>query len=205
MTRTTLVGTALAVLAAGAVLAGCGSNNDGGHDMGAMGGSSSAAPTSQQGDHNQADVTFAQQMIPHHAQALDMAKLVDSRTTNPKVVDLAGRIQKAQDPEIQRMTGWLTAWGATASMTGMSMPGMDHSTGAGMMSADEMRQLTAAKGADFDRQWLSLMVKHHQGAVAMANTELSGGANADAKKLAQQIIDGQQAEIKEMQTLLSQG
>jgi len=136
-----------------------------------------------------------------------MAKLVPSRSTNPKVLDLASRIEKAQDPEIQQMQGWLTAWGAgTSGMPGMtheSMPGMDGSM-PGMMSGDEMKQLEAAKGAEFDKLWLGMMIKHHQGAVDMAKTELAKGGSGEAKALAQKIIDAQQAEITEMQGMLTQ-
>ncbi|NBH10611.1 DUF305 domain-containing protein [Amycolatopsis sp. SID8362] len=145
-------------------------------------------------DHNADDVAFAQQMVPHHSQALDMAKLVPSRSTNPKVLDLASRIEKAQDPEIQQMQGWLTTWGA-------GMPGMTHGSMPGMMPDADMRKLEAAKGPEFDRMWLDMMVEHHQGAIDMANTELAKGGNADAKALARKIIDAQQAEITEMRSL----
>src|SRR4051812_33402777 len=120
MTRNTLAGTALAVLTLGAVLAGCGSGTTAGNGMSGMSGSTTTA--AQQSDHNQADVAFAQQMIPHHQQALDMAKLVPGHTSTAKVTDLAGRIQKAQDPEIQKMTGWLKTWGVAPASTGMDMP-----------------------------------------------------------------------------------
>lgn len=204
MTRKTLVGTALAVLTLGAVLAGCSSTGtDSGHDMSSVS-STTGAPAGQAG-HNQADVTFAQQMIPHHQQALDMAELVSSRTTNVKVVDLAGRIHKAQDPEIQRMTGWLTTWGAAATSTGMTMPGMSNGQSMpGMMSDADMSKLQGMKGVEFDRMWLQMMIQHHQGAIDMAKTELAQGSSADAKTLAQKIIDGQQAEITEMNGLLGQ-
>lgn len=212
MTRKTLVGTALAVLTLGAVLAGCGSGTNAGHDMSGMSNPATTAPTAGQGDHNQADIAFAQQMIPHHQQAVDMAKLVSGRTTNAKVIDLAGRIENAQDPEIQQMTGWLTTWGAAT--TGMNMPGMTSghsmpgmSSGTpmpGMMSDADMTKLRAMNGAEFDRAWLQMMVQHHQGAIDMAKTELAQGGNAPAKALAQKIIDGQQAEITEMNGLLGQ-
>lgn len=199
MTRKTLVRTALAVLTAGAVLAGC---SNGGHDMSGMGAGSSSSATAQQGDHNQADVTFVQQMIPHHQQAVGMAELVPGHTTNPEVIELAQRIQKAQAPEIAQMTAWLTKWGAAVPT---SMPGMDHgSSMPGMMSPAEMARLEQAEDAEFDRLWLGMMIKHHQGAIDMAKTELSAGRNADVKKLAQQIIDAQQAEINEMHALLPQ-
>ena len=184
-----------------AVLLGACSSND---SMSGMDHSSSApapAPSPQAAaGHNADDVTFAQQMVPHHSQALDMAKLVPSRSTDPKVLDLASRIEKAQDPEIQQMQTWLTTWGA-----GMSgMPGMTHESMPGMMSDADLTKLEAAKGTEFDKMWLDMMIKHHQGAVDMAKTELSKGSNADAKALAQKIIDGQQAEITEMQGLLAQ-
>ncbi|HKN52384.1 MAG TPA: DUF305 domain-containing protein [Amycolatopsis sp.] len=196
MTRKTLVGTALAVLTLGAILSGCSSTDtNSGHDMS----STTGAPAGQAG-HNQADITFAQQMIPHHQQALDMAKLVSSRTTTTKVVDLAGRIQKAQDPEIQQMTGWLTTWGA-----GMNMPGMTSGQSMpGMMSDADMTKLQGMKGTEFDRMWLQMMIQHHQGAIDMAKTELAQGGSANTKTLAQKIIDGQQAEITEMNGLLGQ-
>ena len=147
-------------------------------------------------EHSPADVTFAQQMVPHHEQALEMAKLVPERSGNDKVRGLAQRIEKAQDPEITRMNSWLKEWGAAAMQ--------DHSGHdmSGMMSGDDMAGLKKATGAEFDRQWLDMMIKHHEGAVEMAKTELAQGEDAEAKKLAQAIIDGQQQEITEMKDLL---
>jgi uncharacterized protein (DUF305 family) len=135
-------------------------------------------------DHNQADVTFAQQMVPHHAQALEMSKNVPDHTGNPKVRDLAARVQKAQDPEIQQLTGWLRAWGADP------IP-MDHGT-----------MTDSLNGKEFDTMWLQMMIAHHRGAVTMARTELADGTNSDAKAMAQRIIDAQQAEVDEMTRLL---
>ncbi|KOX33475.1 hypothetical protein ADK67_06055 [Saccharothrix sp. NRRL B-16348] len=208
MTRKNLVGTALAVLTTGFVLAGCGNGSDtgsGGHDMGSMTGTTSttSAAAAPSGDHNDADITFAQGMIPHHQGALEMSKLVQGRTSNPKVLDLASRIEKAQDPEIKTMTDWLNSWGAQVHTTGM--PGMDHGSDMSGMSAEDMEMLKQAKDADFDKMFLEMMIKHHQGAIDMSKTQLQQGSNAEAKKLAQQIIDSQQAEITEMQGLLQTG
>ncbi|GAA3857289.1 DUF305 domain-containing protein [Amycolatopsis tucumanensis] len=209
------LGTGIAVVAAGLVLAGCsgGGNDHAGMDMGS---SSAAAPSSapaQAAAHNDADVTFAQEMIKHHQQAIDMAKLVPTRSTNDQVKNLASRIEAAQDPEIQQMQSWLSQWGAAAStmpsmsMPGMSMPssmpGMDHGSMPGMMTDADMQKLEQASGAEFDKMWLEMMVQHHQGAVEMARTEVANGSNADAKALAQRIIDDQTAEINEMQQLLT--
>ena len=202
--KKSLIGFGVAGAAAVALVAGCGSN-----DMtGVQHGSTTAPPaaTGQQADHNEQDVKFGQDMIAHHQQALDMAAMVPGKSTNPKVTDLGKRIAAAQDPEIKKMTEWLTKWGAAPSSS--SMPGMDHGSGhgsmPGMMTAEEMTKLNGATGAEFDRMWLDMMIKHHQGAVEMATTLQDKGSNADAKNLAQAIVTAQQAEITEMQGLLKQ-
>ncbi len=194
----------IGVAAVVALAAGCASSDDGAGTAGTTETSTSASSTTQ-AEHNDQDVAFVQGMIPHHQQAVDMAKMADEKATNQKVKDLASRIEGAQDPEIQQMTGMLDQWGA--SMPGMSttseMPGMDHGgmSGDGMMTDEEMQQLEQASGADFDRMWVQMMIRHHQGAVTMATTEVDKGENADAKALAQKIIDAQKAEITEMQGL----
>ncbi|WP_174188049.1 DUF305 domain-containing protein [Nocardia barduliensis] len=223
MTTRTSTGTALAILAAAVVLTGC-SDDSGDHDMSSM--SASASPTTAPagpsgtaatGQRNEADIRFAQDMIPHHTQAVEMAELAQGRAANSAIRDLAARIQQAQGPEIDTMNSWLRAWGAAASTSTTSMPGMDHGSTSmpgmdhgltpmpGMMTAEQMAQLQAATGAEFDRMWLTMMIEHHQGAIQMAQTELAQGANPDAKALAQRIIADQQAEIQQMQTLLTQG
>ncbi|WP_236794406.1 DUF305 domain-containing protein [Amycolatopsis sp. GM8] len=185
----TILGIAMSI---GLILAGCGTGDSSHNGMGMM--SSSPAPASA---HNTADVTFAQAMIPHHQQAIEMAGLAASRSTNAKVKDLAGRIQSAQDPEIQQMQTWLAQWGESA------MPGMNHGSMTGMMTDTDMEKLRQAGGLAFDTLFLQLMVQHHQGAIEMARTELAQGSSTDAKALAQRIIDGQTAEITEMRQLLT--
>jgi uncharacterized protein (DUF305 family) len=150
--------------------------------------------------HNQADITFASTMVPHHQQAIEMADMALTQASSAEVKNLATQIKAAQDPEIATMTGWLTGWGAAP------MPSGDHDMGGmgmdGMMSAEEMTALENASGTAFDRMWLQLMVKHHEGAVAMARTQLSQGQSPDAKTLAQAVIDGQTKEIATMTALL---
>ena len=110
--RTALVA---ATVTAGLVLAACGGSSDsdsGGHD-GHTSGSSSSSPSSSTAAHNAQDMSFAQGMIPHHQQALEMAKLAAGRASSAKVKDLATRIEKAQDPEIRTMSDWLKSWGQT--------------------------------------------------------------------------------------------
>ncbi|TNC21326.1 DUF305 domain-containing protein [Amycolatopsis alkalitolerans] len=193
----------MSVAAAGLVLAGCSSGDDSSHSGMAMSSAAATPAPAQAGTHNAADVTFAQDMIPHHQQAVEMAGLAASRTTNTQVKDLATRIRNAQDPEIQQMTGWLGQWGATSSSAMPSMPDANHGSMPGMMADADMQRLQEAGGAEFDKMFLQMMVEHHQGAVEMARTELAQGASADAKALAQRIIDSQTAEITEMQQLLT--
>jgi uncharacterized protein (DUF305 family) len=162
-------------------------------------------------EHNEADVRFAQMMIPHHEQAVEMAGIAVDRATSPEVTELATQIRSAQDPEIATMTGFLQAWDAEVPDAGSSgmdhgaMTGMDHSSHsgmAGMMTPEQMDQLGNATGATFDTMFLQMMVAHHEGAVADAQRAHSDGINPEAKALATQIIDSQTAEITRMQQLL---
>ena len=202
----TILGIAMSVAATVLALTGCSNGNDSAHS--GMNMTSNAAPTSTAGPaaaHNTADITFAQAMIPHHQQAVEMAGLAATRSTNTKVKDLASRIQGAQDPEIRQMQTWLGQWGAALAS---SVPGMNHGSMPGgsmpgMMPDTDMQKLQQTSGGEFDKTFLQMMVQHHQGAVDMAKTELAQGANTDAKALAQRITDGQTAEITEMQQLLS--
>ncbi|WP_285746845.1 DUF305 domain-containing protein [Lentzea sp. NBRC 105346] len=143
--------------------------------------------------HNDADVKFAQEMVPHHEQALTMAKLVETRTENTGLIDLANRIEQGQQPEIDQLNARLKEWGASTHGS--------HG-GHGMVDTSE---LAALKGAEFDRKWLGLMIQHHQGAVESARTEVEQGSDPATKKLAQDVITAQEKEIHEMQSLLPQG
>ena len=166
--------------------------------------STTVAPASGVG-FNPADVSFAQGMIPHHQQAVEMADLALNASAGASipVKDLATRIKGAQDPEIKLMQGWLLAWKQPAAMPGSAsgaMDGMQHMDG--MMSPVEMEALKKAVGPAFDKIWLTMMITHHEGAVTMAQSEKTSGASAEAKALADGIIAGQQGEIAEMKKLL---
>lgn len=160
------------------------------------------------GEHNEADVTFAQQMIPHHEQAVEMAQMAASRAESEEVKELAADIEAAQGPEIETMTGWLEDW--DEELPGDDMAGMDHGGGdmsgddsmAGMMSPEDMGELEAASGLDFDQMFLTMMIEHHQGAIEMARTEQSDGEYADAIALAEEIESAQTEEIVVMEDLL---
>ena len=171
--------------------------------MSGTGGSDSSSPSSSSdatADFNDADVTFATEMIPHHRQAVEMAELAETRAESPEVKDLAIQIMDAQDPEIETMTGWLDSWSKPVpeNMSGMDMSG----SMPGMMSQDEMTSLENTSGAEFDQMFLAMMVEHHQSAIKMAESEQSSGRFPEAIALAKQIESAQTDEIATLQALL---
>ncbi|MFH8569943.1 DUF305 domain-containing protein [Streptomyces sp. NPDC017993] len=212
--RVAMVG---AVAAGALALAACGSNGDGDKNHGTPGtdhgssksatASSGSSGSSAKGAFNDADVAFAQMMIPHHQQAMEMAELSGSRASDKEIKELSAAIAKAQGPEIKTLQKWLKAWGKPdSSSTEHSMPGMDHGTGhsgmSGIMSDKDMADLKASKGTDYDKKFATLMTEHHDGAISMAKDERKNGRNASAKKLAGDIIKGQTAEVEKFGEIL---
>jgi uncharacterized protein (DUF305 family) len=185
--------------------------------------STNAVPADAQA-HNDGDVKFAQGMIPHHQQAVEMSDmLLTKEGIDPQVVSLAQQIKAAQAPEIETMRDWLTQWGVTGAppmtsgmpghdmppngtMPGMSgMPGhgnMPEMSGDGMMSPDDMAALQNAQGTEASRLFLTQMIEHHKGAISMAQTEIDNGAYAPAIEMANKITSSQQEEITSMEQLL---
>jgi uncharacterized protein (DUF305 family) len=131
-----------------------------------------------------------------------MSQAALARATIPQVKDLATRMQAAQQPEIDQMRNLLAAWGVPANPGGMMGPMGGMGGMGGMMGPGQGPGMMS--GTTFDRMFLQGMIIHHQGAIDMAQTELAQGSNPDARQLAQKIINAQQAEIGEMQTLLQQ-
>lgn len=161
--------------------------------------SASSAPSGASTAFNDADVTFAQQMTPHHRQAVAMSDLVLAKSgVDPEVTALAQQIKQAQEPEIATMAAWLSAWGRPSDN---EMGGMDRDSD-GMMSAEDLDALAAADGPTGQRLYLDGMVRHHKGAVTMARTEVDAGQDPDAVALAQQIVTSQQTEIATMEKIL---
>jgi uncharacterized protein (DUF305 family) len=182
--------------------------------------------TSAARDYTDADVRFVQGMIVHHAQAVVMSDWAATHGARPDVVILCKRIALSQRDEIVVMQQWLKQRGLSApdplhmassdagpirDTSPMHMPGMDMGTGpmmmmAGMLSADDMRVLDAARDTTFDRLYLTGMIKHHQGALAMV-AELfatpGGGQQADLFGLATDVDAGQRVEIARMQAMLN--
>ncbi len=160
-------------------------------------------------DFNDADVTFATEMIPHHAQALLMVDMAVTRDVSPELTGLLDQIRDAQAPEIEMMTDWLEEWDQPVPETGRGhgdtdsdsgMPGMDMP---GMMSSEEMDRLGSASKASFEDMWFTMMIEHHEGAIAMAETEIDDGEFPDAIALAEDITKSQAAEITTMEALLA--
>ena len=194
MKKLTLTTVALAVAAL--LLGACGS-----HDMGSMdmGSSNTGDSIPESSDFNNADVMFAQMMIPHHEQAIEMSDIaLDPNTgASAAVIALATQIKGAQDPEISQMKNLLTTWGMPTEMGSM-----DHSSMMeGMLSLEEMDTLGQLKGAEFDKAWAKGMIAHHEGAIAMANDVLANGKNREILALANAVVSGQSAEIKTLKPL----
>jgi uncharacterized protein (DUF305 family) len=150
---------------------------------------------------NDADVMFAQMMIPHHEQAVELSNIALDPTVGASeaVKSLATRIKGAQDPEIIVMKGFLTTWKKSLTMDNS----MDHGDAMnGMLTAKEITELSAMRGAEFDRAFITGMTAHHEGAIAMAADVVKDGKNLAVKALAQKITSAQEAEIAEMKKLL---
>lgn len=180
-----------------ATLSSC-SSTTASHDAGMVHSSSSPmmSPGGASTKPNAVDVMFVQMMVPHHEQAVALADLAESNTSNAQVLALAAAIKAAQQPEITMMRGWLAEW---------NVAGMEHSMGDdGMLTDDQMAALADARDADFDRLFLTGMIGHHQGAIAMAQTVISGGQSPDVLELARKVIASQQAEVTTMESLLAQ-
>ena len=150
---------------------------------------------------NDDDVMFAQMMIPHHEQAIEMADIALDPLVGASdaVKSLATRIKAAQDPEISKMKAFLTSW--KERLTPDSS--MDHGDMMdGMLSADDIKKLSSLRGAEFDREWMNGMIEHHEGAIEMAKEVLEDGKDTAVKALATAVATAQDSEILEMKELL---
>ena len=187
-----------AALAAVIALAGCSTGSgSGGSTMPGMDHSTGAMSAPAAADHNGSDTMFAQAMIPHHAQAVEMSDIIlKKQGVDARITALATKIKAAQAPEIDKMTGWLGDWDEpTQAPGGHSMTGM--------MSGDDLAKLDAAQGTEAAKLFLSQMIAHHEGAVEMANAEVRSGKNAEAIQLGKDIAASQTDEIQEMKDLLA--
>ncbi|GIJ09929.1 DUF305 domain-containing protein [Micromonospora andamanensis] len=148
--------------------------------------------------HNNADVRFVTMMIPHHEQALVMARLVAERGENPQLKILADRILAAQGPEIKVLEAWLTDRGLDRDSGGDHRHRMS-----GMQSAEALNRLTAARGAEFDKMFVAMMTDHHQGAIDMGKEALTLGSDVTVNELAGSVVVEQGVEINRMREALA--
>lgn len=146
--------------------------------------------------YNTLDVTFAQMMIAHHAQAIQMAELAPQRAANTQLRALAERIKAAQGPEISVYRTWLSDRGRPGSD-----PAHDHATMPGMQTDAAVAELTAARGAAFDRLFVTMMTAHHRGAQQMAGDVLKGGSDQRMAEIANEMAVEQVSEIRRMEQL----
>ena len=149
---------------------------------------------------NDADVDFLTDMVPHHAQALEMAELARTRAEDPEVRAIADRIGDAQGAEIVGMSGWLQE----RDLEAPTLEDVEHHLSmamAGMLTPEQMDALEAADGARFDRLYLAGMIRHHRGAVQMAREQLRSGADVLVTELATGVLAGQTAEIQRMRDI----
>ncbi len=190
---TCLVRNLAAISVLSLLLAGC--STDHSMDAGDMSGDSNSS-AEVQASSNMADIAFAQMMIPHHEQAVVMSEYALANTNNPQILALAQEIIDAQGPEIDQMTAILDRFN-------MDMGGHAGHTMAGMLTEEELENLQAARGPEFDQLFLVGMIAHHEGAIDMADDVLASGADPEVRELAQAIVAGQEAEIEYMQELLN--
>ena len=153
--------------------------------------------------YTKADVEFMQGMIAHHSQAIVMSRMAESHGANPQVLKLSNKIDQSQVPEIRIMQLWLKRYNQfapdTSSWHNMTMPGM--------LTAAQLKELDAAKGVEFDRAYLRLMIQHHAGALKMVDDLFNAplaGQEVDVNVFANDVVTAQTAEIGIMQKLFAQ-
>ncbi|MFD1146898.1 DUF305 domain-containing protein [Saccharothrix hoggarensis] len=152
---------------------------------------------------SEADLKYVARMIVHHKQALDMSALAPERAQNETVKGLASRIHDTQGPEIGAMEQWQRQYAERAPEHGHSgdLPEVDHGSMPGMASDEQLAALAAARGADFDRLFLQLMIAHHEGALQMAIELLSSGTDVRVEEMANDVVASQTDEIERMKAI----
>jgi uncharacterized protein (DUF305 family) len=172
----------LLALVAAALLAACGR------------GGASPLPPDQTAAFNDVDVGFLHAMIPHHQQAISMAKLASGRTRRPELVKLAATITSRRAAEIARMQEWLARWRQPRAATAGIDPSLP-----GMLAEGQLEWLQTLTGAQFYLGFLTMMGTHHRGAVELAEAELRAGASTEVKAFAEQMLATQQRELRQIQ------
>ena len=205
MSRVTLLHRALitaASIVTAATLAACGSSG-GTSNAGATSGGMSDMPGMNQSastsakSWNDADVAFAQMMIPDHQMVAKMAALAETKAGNAQLKTLATQMKAGQSQNVEKLTGWLKAWGkpTTGDMAGMTMPGA--------MTDADMNKLKAKSGMEFDMMFAQMMINHHNGSMQMCRDEQANGLSTEAKAMADAMIKTQTAQVTSLQKFAS--
>ncbi|WP_285641030.1 DUF305 domain-containing protein [Lentzea sp. NBRC 102530] len=195
----------MAVVAAAALLAGCTSSEPAAAPIIAPDTPGGSAPTvalsdvtgATQAPPNDADREYVAMMIAHHEQAIAMTRFAPERAENATLKGLADRIRFSQEPEIGAMKQWQRTFNAIGTHG-------DHSTMPGMATQEQLNALGAARGKDFDRMFLELMIKHHEGAIKMATDVRGSGVNVQVEEMADDVVATQDDEINRMRKLLTE-
>ncbi|MBB5954284.1 uncharacterized protein (DUF305 family) [Saccharothrix tamanrassetensis] len=202
----------LFVAAVVAFLAACTSQSEGAPPVIVPKGPGEQAETMDPGDvgtdrwvaPGEADLKYVASMIVHHRQALEMSSLAPDRASNETVKGLASRIYDTQGPEIDAMEQWQRQFAEKAPAHGHdgTLPHVDHDSMPGMATPEQLAALKAARGADFDRLFLQLMIAHHEGAVKMAVDLLSTGTDVRVEEMANDVVASQSDEIARMKAIV---
>ncbi|MDG5482456.1 DUF305 domain-containing protein [Mycolicibacterium gadium] len=199
--RTTRIATVFVAIFAALLLTSCAGSNDHTETHQA----DEPVGTAQPAGFNADDHAFATNMIPHHEQAIELAAMVPDRSTNADLIALAAKISAEQEPEIKALRVFLVQWDENPDDDASQGEHGGHGAMAGMVDEATMTKLQSLQGAEFDTLWLQSMISHHQGAIEMAKAEVANGQNEDVKRMAQTMIDTQQAEIGQMNQMLKGG
>jgi uncharacterized protein (DUF305 family) len=166
--------------------------------LGALAACAGDASTNGRASYNQTDVTFATELIPHHRQSLQMVRMVEQRDVDPKLKSFAAQLRVTKAVEIESMLSWLKDWDVTA-------PTGDPSVGTGQSGAVNPGDLAALEGStgnEFEKQWLRLMIRQHEDAIALAKVENAKGQYPYAVALANTVMVGQASQIRTMELML---
>jgi uncharacterized protein (DUF305 family) len=188
----------MAVCAAGLIAAGlaaCGSNTD--HS-----GSATSTTSDEVNPRNASDVAFAENMIPHHRQAMELADMVSDHSENKAVIAMADNISAQQQPEVTALSALMAQWNESSFDGGASHDSHGTMDMQGMVDDATMTKLQTLTGPAFDTLWLQSMIGHHEGAIAMAKAEIANGKNTDMIAMAKNIVAMQQLEINQMKQIL---
>jgi uncharacterized protein (DUF305 family) len=155
------------------------------------------APAPARPPFNETDAAFAAQLVSQHQQGLDLASLANSRSGRGELKALAQRFIDVHEPEIEQLSELLESWGQQPPED----PGLDRGNRPGKITEAEMNTVTSRSGADFDKLFVQLMIRHHQGAIDIVATETAGGKNPRARELADKIGVSQQNEVTELKNV----